>query len=593
MLEAAPAACLRRVRRARTFGRLADQIGQHWLPLAIAAPMLLLVPLLVVFTLYMTFVRGLPIEPGYTLRHWLEVTRPYVLFTVIPNTLIVAFGSVLISLGFGVPLSWFVNRTRMPLKSLAVVCIGLVVIVPGFVQAMAWQMLVNPTSGILNKSLEYLTNHTVTITVNSLLGMAWVLGLALTPAVFFMLSGAMRSLNSELSEAAAVARISTMRTLMQIELPLLWPAILGAGLYTFMTAIAIFEVPAMLGGGGGKLGVLSTELFYAVQPVTPVPQIDYGAAGVYGSLIMLPSFFAMYFYLRALGKFHGYAVVTGRGYASRPTDLGRAKHLGIGLLWLYLLLALGLPLLVLIWGSLQLNFRPPSAEALSNLTLRNFSQFFPAIGGWRPLVNTIILMAGVSVVVMLISFMISWLVIRTKLSFRGALDVTVFSSHAIPAIAIGFDLYLVALSLGRWVPLAGTLFIIGLAHAIASLAPATRVTNAALLQIHPQLVEAAQICRARESVSMSRVIMPLMKSSLLYGGLWTALLSAREVTMALFLAGTNNVVFSVGIWELWRTGSQGLAASAALLLVAIIGAVAAITMSLAKRLGGEAASVWL
>jgi len=202
-------------------------------------------------------------------------------------------------------------------------------------------------------------------------------------------------------------------------------------------------------------------------------------------------------------------------------------------------------------------------------------------------------MAGVSVVVMLISFMISWLVIRTKLSFRGVLDVTVFSSHAIPAIAIGFDLYLVALSLGRWVPLAGTLFIIGLAHAIASLAPGTRVTNAALLQIHPQLVEAAQICRAPESISMSRVIIPLMKSSLLYGGLWTALLSAREVTMALFLVGTNNVVFSVGIWALWRTGSQGLAASAALLLVAIIGAVAAITMSLAKRLGGEAANLWL
>lgn len=592
MLEAAPVARLRRGPRAR-FGRLAGQIGQHWLPLAISAPMLLLVPFLVVFTLYMTFVQGLPIEPGYTLRHWLEVTRPYVLLTVIPNTLIVAFGSVLISLGFGVPLSWFINRTRMPLRSFAVVCIGLVVIVPGFVQAMAWQMLVNPTSGIFNKSVEHLTNHTVTITVNSLLGMAWVLGLALTPSVFFMISGAMRSLNSELSEAAAVARISMIRTLMKIELPLLWPAILGAGLYTFMTAIAIFEVPAMLGGGGGQLGVLSTELFYAVQPVMPVPQIDYGAAGVYGSLIMLPSFFAMYFYLRALGRFHGYAVVTGRGYASRPTDLGRAKYLGIGFLWLYVLLALGLPLLVLIWGSLQLNFRPPSAEALSNLTLRNFSQFFPAIGGWRPLLNTIILMAGVSVVVMLISFMISWLVIRTKLSFRGILDVTVFSSHAIPAIAIGFDLYLVALSLGRWIPLAGTLFIIGLAHAIASLAPATRVTNAALLQIHPQLVEAAQICRARESVSMSRVIMPLMKSSLLYGGLWTALLSAREVTMALFLAGTNNVVFSVGIWELWRTGSQGLAASAALLLVAIIGAVAAITMSLAKRLGGEAGSVWL
>jgi iron(III) transport system permease protein len=555
--------------------------------------MLVLVPLLAAFTLYMTFVQGLPTEPGYTIQHWLEVTRPYVLFTVIPNTLIVAFGSVIISLGFGVPLSWLINRARVPLRSLAVVCIGLVVIVPGFVQAMAWQMLVNPTSGILNKSIESFTNETVSITINSLLGMAWVLGLALTPAVFFMLSGAMRSLNSELCEAAAVARISGIRTLVQIELPLLWPAILGAGLYTFMTAIAIFEVPALLGGGGGKLGVLSTELFYAVQPVTPVPEIDYGAAGVYGSLIMLPSFFAMYFYLRALGRFHRYAVVTGRGNASRPTDLGRAKYLGIGLLWLYLVLALVLPVIVLIWGSLQRTFQPPSAEAISNLTLRNFVQFFPAAGGWRPLLNTIILMAVVSVVVMLISFMISWLVIQTRLRFRGVIDVTVFSSHAIPAIAIGFDLYLAALALGRWISLTGSLLIIGLAHGIASLAPATRVTNAALLQIHPQLVEAAQICRARESIAMSKVIVPLMKSSLLYGGLWTALLSAREVTMALFLVGSNNVVFSVAIWELWRTGSQGLAASAALLLLAIIGAMAAITMSLAKRLGREAGSLWL
>jgi iron(III) transport system permease protein len=560
--------------------------------MAIAAPMLILVPLLVVFTLYMTFVQGLPTEPGYTIEHWLRVARPYLLFTVIPNTLIVASGTVVVSLGFGIPLSWLINRTRLPLRSLAVVCLGLIVIVPGFVQAMAWQMLVTPTSGILNKAIEAVVDRTISATADSLFGMAWVLGLALTPAVFFMVSGAMRSLNSELSEAAAVARISTVRTLLQIELPLLWPAILGAGLYTFMTAVAIFEVPAMLGGAGGKLGVLSTELFYAVQPTMPVPEIHYGAAGVYGCLIMLPSFFAMYFYLRALSRFHGYAVVTGRGYAARLVDLGRAKYLGVGFVCLYLTLALALPVVVLIWGSLQLSMQPPSLEALSNLTLQNFQRFWPAIGGWRPLLNTIILMISVSVVVMLISFMISWLVIRTKLRFRGLVDVTAFSAHAIPTIAIAFDLYLAALTLGRWVPLGGSLFIIGLAHSIASLAPATRVTNASLLQIHPELAEAAQICRARESVSMAKVIVPLMRASLLYGGLWTALLSAREVTMALFLVGGDNIVFSVAIWQLWQTGARGLAAPAALLLVAIIGTFAVITMVLSKRLGGEARAVW-
>jgi len=171
-------------------------------------------------------------------------------------------------------------------------------------------------------------------------------------------------------------------------------------------------------------------------------------------------------------------------------------------------------------------------------------------------------------------------------------DVTAFSAHAIPTIAIAFDLYMAALTLGRWVPLAGSLVIIGLAHSIASLAPATRVTNASLLQIHPELAEAAQICGARESVSMAKVIVPLMRASLLYGGLWTALLSAREVTMALFLVGGDNIVFSVAIWQLWQTGARGLAAPAALLLVAIIGTFAAITMILSRRLGGETRAVW-
>jgi ABC-type Fe3+ transport system permease subunit len=63
--------------------------------------------------------------------------------------------------------------------------------------------------------------------------------------------------------------------------------------------------------------------------------------------------------------------------------------------------------------------------------------------------------------------------------------------------------------------------------------------------------------------------------------------------MALFLLGGDNVVFSVAIWQLWQTGARGLAAPAALLLVAIIGTLAAITMLLAKRLGGEARTGWL
>jgi iron(III) transport system permease protein len=584
----------RRALHERAPDRWSSRFGEHWLPVVISIPMLVVVPVLVAFTLYMTFVRGLPTEPGYTIQYWLDIARPYLLFTVIPNTLVVSLGAVVISLGFGIPLSWFVNRTRLPgrFRSLIVVGMGLIVIVPGFIQAMAWQMLVNPTSGIINKAIEGIVGQVIGVTINGLPGMAWVLGLVLTPSVFFMVSGAMRTLNSELTEAASIARLSGARTVFQIELPLVWPAILGAGLYAFMTAIAIFEVPAILNGGGGSRGVLSTELFYAVQPVTPVPEIHYGAAGVYGCLIMLPSFFAMHFYLRELGKLQGYGVIAGRGYAARLIDLGQAKYLGICFACFYLALALGLPLLVLIWTAMLPWMQPPSMQAISSLTFDNFMHFLPAIGGWNPIINTVVLMVAVSVIVMLISFMTSWLVVRTKLKFRAAIDVVAFSSHAIPAIAIAFDLYLVSLSVGRWVSLGGTLLVIALAHAIASFAPATRITNAALLQIHPQLAEAAQVCRAAEPISMLRVIAPLIKSSFLYGGVWTALLSAREVTMALFLVGRDNVVFSVAIWQLWQSGGRGLAAAAALCLIVIIGTCAAIGIAIASRIGGEAKTIW-
>jgi ABC-type Fe3+ transport system permease subunit len=74
----------------------------------------------------------------------------------------------------------------------------------------------------------------------------------------------------------------------------MWPATLAGMIYTFMTAISIFEVPAMLGAASGKVPVLSTELFYAVRPGgNDLADIAYGAAGVYGTLIAVPSIVAL------------------------------------------------------------------------------------------------------------------------------------------------------------------------------------------------------------------------------------------------------------------------------------------------------------
>jgi iron(III) transport system permease protein len=557
-----------------------ERLGRTWLPLAVSCPVLAFIQVLLLFILYMTFVPGLPNEPGLTLKYWTNILHPYVVKTVIPNTLVVGIGSVLVSTFFALPLSWLLNRTSLPLRRVFVSLIAVVVIIPGFIKAMAWLMLVNQRTGLLNQALSSLLGlRGVPLSVENTFGMAWVLGLSLAPAMFFLISGPMRSIGAEMEEAAQVARANWLSRLWRIDLPLLGPAVLGAAIYNFMIAIAIFEVPAVLGGAGGRYGVLATELFYAVHPWAQVATIQYGAAGVYGTLIIIPSLVGLYFYYRMLGKSYRYGVITGKGYRPKEVELGSFKYLGLGFVLLYLLLAMAVPMLVLIWASLLPYLQMPSMEALSKLSLDNYHNFLSAIGGWVPLRRTAILIVSVSILVLVFSFMTSWVVVRTKMRGRQTLDAIAMLSHAIPGIAFAFALFMMALLLAPWLPLLGeSLAIIVIAHTVHLLAPGTRITNAALLQVSPELEEAANVCGARGIAAMWRIVIPLVKPSLLYAGLWTVLLSFREVSMALFLNGPNNTVFSVAVWNLWQQGNLRLAAAGSVVLVTTMGLLALVAM---------------
>jgi ABC-type Fe3+ transport system permease subunit len=70
---------------------------------------------------------------------------------------------------------------------------------------------------------------------------------------------------------------------------------------------------------------------------------------------------------------------------------------------------------------------------------------------------------------------------------------------------------------------------------------------------------------------MRRIVLPLIKPSVVYLAVWTAMLSFQEVTMALFLSGPHNSVLSVSIWSLWEAGSLGTAAAGAVTMVMIMG----------------------
>jgi iron(III) transport system permease protein len=418
----------------------------------------------------------------------------------------------------------------------------------------------------------------VPVNLNNPLGMAWVVGLAATPTMLFLLSGPMRMLDPALEEAASTSGASRLQTFSRVSMPLMRPALLGGAIYIFMGAVSWFEIPAMLGASGGQAPVLATELFYSVQPITGQSSlVSYGAAGVYGMLIAVPSLVALYFYYRVLAQGRRYAVVSGKGFQAREVDLGRGNILGLGFIALYLLLAVILPMLVLVWFSLFPYVQVPSLEALGKASLRNYGLHFwiATIGGLDSVRNTIILVICAPVLVLLFAVNISWIVVRSRLAIRRVMDNLAMLPHAIPGLAFAFALFIVALLADRWLPwlpLAGSLGLIVIANTLNHLPYSTRITNAALLQVQPELEEQAHVCGASPLAAVARVVAPLAKSSLIFAGLWTALLTFREVTMALFLAGPRNPVLSVAVWRSWQQGALGPAAAAAVVMLIIIGA---------------------
>jgi iron(III) transport system permease protein len=354
-----------------------------------------------------------------------------------------------------------------------------------------------------------------------------------------------------------------------------------------MTAIALFEVAGLL-GGLSENRILATELFLAVQPFEGSSEIKYGVAGVYGLLIMAPSLVALFFYFQSLKQAHRYAVITGKGYKPKDFQLGNMRYPAIAFVLFYLALAVFLPFAVLLWASVLPSLRMPSADALGLVTLRWYTEIHHLVGGWEVMKNTLLLVVGSSVLVLFFSFMVSWVVVRTKLRSRRIIDTIAMLPHAIPGIGFAFALLIAGIMTAKWfpsVPFYNTVWIIIAGNVLNRLSYATRITNAALIQVQQELEDAALICGARKWVSMWRVMVPLIRPSLVFAGLWTALLVFREVSMALLLIGPQNKVLATQLWILWRQGNLSQAAALSIVVIIITGLLILVVQRATGRVG--------
>jgi len=519
--------------------------------------------------IWMSLHTGVPGQvSAYTLKNYAALLADPYTYRVMTTTLIFAAITISVSVPLGFIFAWFIERTDVPYKAVAMSVLSVGILFPTFLKAMGWVFLLHPRIGVINIFLMHLFGLAqAPLNIATVPGIGFVQGMTLTPLAYVMISAALRSMNPALVEAASVHGVSKWRTLVCVELPLIWPALFSAVIWMLTVAIAAFDVPGVI-GMANNIFTFSTAIYFMINPNEGLPR--YGLSGAYGSIMVGLSLILMIPYFRALKQSHRYQIISGKAYQSRPVELGRWWLVAWGLLGSYFLLAFVLPLIAIFWVSLLPYVQAPSWQALSVISFERYTQiaFDDALLGAA--LNTTLLMVIVPTAIVIICSAISWIVTRSRMRWRVVLDAIAFLPHPVPHLLFALSIAYLALLISNVIPLYGTIFVLIAVYVVCWISFGTRVLNNSMIQVHRELEEAAQVGGVSTFRILTKVIVPLIKPGLVYTWIWTSLSAYRELTMAVFLASPKSQVLSTYIWGQWHGGGLGDAAAIAIVMIAVM-----------------------
>jgi iron(III) transport system permease protein len=515
-----------------------------------------------------------------TLANYLRAYGTAAFWQTSLNTLSFGFGSTLVAFVIGTFMAWVIERTDTPLaRFVGVLLIGRIVI-PGILIAISWILVASPNIGLLNQLLLRLTGLRNLVNVYSFWGMVLVQGLELVPLVYLLLAAAFRNMDPRLEEASSMTGAGHWRTLRRISLPLALPAVAAALLLLFLTTIESFEVPLLMGTRAG-VRVYTTEIFYDTSR-TPV---DWGLASTYAMALLLLAMLLLFLYFRLIGQGERYQTITGKDFRPRRIELGPWRYLTAALALLLVFLITGVPFLMMLYASLLPFYQIPSLAAFESMSLDNYWALFHNTKTVVPMINSTILGPATATAVVLLVALISYFVQKTTLPGRRFLDVLAFAPIAIPSVVLGATLFWFYLLVP--IPIIGTLSIIGLAYLTKYMPVALRFVSAAMMQIHRELDEAAQVAGVSWGRNFFKVIVPLLKPGLLAAWFWVMVHAYRELTIALMLARSQNRTAAVVIFDLWEEGSFLLLGAFAVLLFIVLTILSAIGHAISRKFGIE------
>ena len=530
---------------------------------------LVLVPLVIlIYSSLKPTTNELPFQvPGFSLSNFGAVFGSPRILSVSANTLIYVVGSLVVATVLSVSLAYLFERTDLPgrrwLSPMALAPMA----VPVTVTAISWALVANPSNGPLAVALRDLVG--VRIDIYSLPGMILVTGIFGMPSMYLMIAPAFARLSPELEEAAATVGAPLLRRLRLIVLPLVGPAISAAAMLLVVVALEGFAIPAIL-GLPNQIFVYSSLIQYSLQPPSGIA--NYGQASAYGVLILVLSMVMILVYRRRVRDTGRFKVVTGKGYRQSRVPLGRWRRPLFAIVVLYMLVAIVLPVLALLWTSFSPYSRAITWSGFSSLTFAPYQHVFTSVGIGQVILNTAEVVLVTATVTTALSVWLALAASRRQFPGSTILFETTFLVFGIPSVVLGAAV----LFLYLYIPIGiyGTVWIIIVALVTRFLPRGSRVVQTALMQLDDGLLEAARVGGASPWTVTRTVVLPLLRPALGKCWFWVFAHALGELPIALLLTGSDNKTLVVLLWDTFTSSVDYPEASALAVTLLLVSTVA-------------------
>jgi iron(III) transport system permease protein len=462
------------------------------------------------------------VEPRrWGLDHWRAAyERPRDLLTPLGNSLLIWGLTTAFSLPIGIAIAWTLARTKVPFSHALEFMFWIAYMVPPLPTTIAWIGLMDPQLGLLNKALTALpfVDHGP-FNIFSVPGIVWANLMANGIAVkVILLTPAFRNMDAALEEAARVSGASTMLTALRVTIPLMISPIMLVFALQLLRVFQQFEVEFLL-GTPIEFYVYSTKIYSVIR--SDIPQ--YGEATALASVTLLVIALIIPLQRWVLER-RRYTTITG-SFKPGLIDLGRWNYVLFGgILFLIVLLTI-IPCLMLLLGS----FMTRIGYFVLGFTLDN----------WRLVLNDTLFLDATRTTLMLGFFaaigspllfsILAYILVRTRLPGRWALDLMVWGTGVIPGILSGLGLLWLFVDTPGLTVLYGTIWALFLVVLIQGKTTGVNIMKTVFVQIGPDMEEAARVAGAGWVRTYFRIWLPLLMPTL-------ALLSVLNFTSA---AGTT------------------------------------------------------